>query len=133
MTADIPAIQARVRPDALAIVDTSGGGVRRLTFAELEREVSDAAGWLSRRGVKKGDGVLVFVPMSAELYVALLAMLRIGAVALFLDPSAGRQHIEQCCTRWPPRVFLGTPKAHLLRVVSPALRRIPLKVVSRGW
>jgi len=125
--------QARARPEAVAIVDARGGRIRSLTFAELEREVADAAEWLRGLGLKKGGAALVFVPMSADLYVALLAMFRLGAVALFLDPSAGREHLEQCCARWAPDALIGLPRAHGLRVVSAALRRIPIKIVVGGW
>jgi acyl-CoA synthetase (AMP-forming)/AMP-acid ligase II len=65
--------------------------------------------------------------MSAELYVVLNAIFRRGLIAMFLDPSVGREHIESCCAMQPPQAFIGNPKAHLLRFVSPALRRIPEK------
>lgn len=126
---DILAEQARRRPDAPAILD----GARRLTFAGLEREVAGAAGWLQRLGLRRGQAVLVFVPMSADLYVALLAMFRLGVTAMFLDPSAGRSHLEQCCARRTPDALLAIRPAHWLRLVSPALRRIPLKVAVGGW
>jgi acyl-CoA synthetase (AMP-forming)/AMP-acid ligase II len=126
---------ARERPDAVALVDERAGraGLRRVTFAALEREVAAAAGWLRARGLQRGDAVLVFVPMSAELYVALLAMFRLGCVALFLDPSAGREHLERCCTRWAPAALLAISKAHLLRLRSSALRRIPTKIAVGPW
>ena len=118
--------QARNRPDAVAIVDSRASRERRLTFAELERETAAAAEWLRARGLSKGKAVLVFVPMSADLYVSLLAMFRLGVVALFLDPSAGRLHLAQCCARWAPDALLAIPRAHLLCVRSAALRKIPL-------
>jgi acyl-CoA synthetase (AMP-forming)/AMP-acid ligase II len=52
---------------------------------------------------------------------------------MFLDPSAGREHIEQCCELQLPRALIATPKAHLLRITSSALRRIPLKFVIGPW
>lgn len=130
---DILAAQARDRPDAVALIDARGGAERRLTFAGLEREARAAAEWLRARGLKRGDAVLVFVPMSADLYVALLAMFRLGVVALFLDPSAGREHIERCCARWPPAALLAIRRAHWLRWGSAALRRIPRKISVGGW
>jgi hypothetical protein len=48
-------------------------------------------------------------------------------VAIFLDPGAGRKHIESCCAMHPPTALIGSPKAHWLRFISPALRRIPVK------
>ena len=118
--------QARLRPNAAALVDDRAG--RTLTFAELDEAAGRAAAWLQDLGLRRGQAVLVFVPMSADLYVALLALFRLGAVALFLDPSAGRAHLEQCCARWAPDALLAVSKAHLLRLTSHALRRIPLKI-----
>jgi acyl-CoA synthetase (AMP-forming)/AMP-acid ligase II len=130
--------QARARPQALALVDDREG--RTLSFAGLADEVGHAAAWWQSHGLRRGQAVLVFVPMSADLYVALLALFRLGAVALFLDPSAGREHIDHCCSRWAPDALLAISKAHLLRLRSRALRRIPIKASigcwipgARGW
>lgn len=128
---DILREQARSRPTATALIDDRVG--RTLTFAELEEAVAHAAAWWQAQGLRRGRAVLVFVPMSADLYVAMLALFRIGAVALFLDPSAGREHLERCCARWAPDALLAVPKAHLLRLRSPALRRIPIKVSVGYW
>ena len=67
--------------------------------------------------------------MSIELYLVLIGIFRAGLVAMFLDPSAGLAHINRCCALQTPRALIGGPKAHLLRLVSPALRAIPLHFV----
>jgi acyl-CoA synthetase (AMP-forming)/AMP-acid ligase II len=121
--------QTRVRPNAAAIIDTHRGRSRTMTFAELDRAAARVARLLVNHGLQAGDAVLVFHPMSAELYVALLALFRLRLVAMFLDPSAGRDHIERCCVMNPPRALIAGPKAHLLRLFVPALRRIPVKLV----
>lgn len=123
--------QAHARPDVLALVDDRAG--RMLTFAGLATEVGHAATWWQAQGLKRKQAVLVFVPMSVDLYVSLLALFRIGAVALFLDPSAGRDYIERCCARWTPDALLAISKAHLLRLKSRALRRIPIKASIGCW
>jgi acyl-CoA synthetase (AMP-forming)/AMP-acid ligase II len=120
--------RAAASPDAPAIIDVLCGRSRVFSFAELERASAQAAGLLHAAGLRPGDGVLVLLPMSAELYVALLAIFRLGMVALILDPSAGRDHIERCCALYPPQALVASARAHLLRLFSPALRRIPLKV-----
>jgi acetyl-CoA synthetase len=56
------------------------GEVRRLTFGELLREVSRFANALKSLGVKKGDRVAIYMGMTPELAIALLACARIGAV-----------------------------------------------------
>lgn len=123
---------AAARGSTAAIIDPFRGASRVTTYAELDRAVSHAAGLLWRHGLRPGDAALVFYPMSAELYVALLAIFRLKLIAMFLDPSAGREHIERCCELHAPKALIAGTKAHLLRLVSPALRRIPKKFVL-GW
>ena len=120
--------RAAASPDAAAIVDARRGRGRVFSFAALEDTSARAAGLLRAAGLRPGDGVLVLLPMSVELYVALLGVFRLGMVALILDPSAGRKHIERCCALYPPQALIAGPRAHLLRLLSPALRRIPLKI-----
>ena len=108
-------------------------GEQILTFAGLARAAEHAAVQLRTAGVEPGQVVLVLVPMSVELYVALNALLRLGAIAMFLDPSAGRPHIDSCCSIRPPQAFVGSPRAHLLRLACKSLRQIPIQFcVGRG-
>jgi olefin beta-lactone synthetase len=127
--AEILRLHANARPEALALIDTHKGHPRATSFAVLERTAAWAAGMLWQHGLRPGDHVLVLLPMTLELYVALMALFRLNLVAMFLDPSAGRKHIAQCCELQPPKALIGTTKAHLLRLISPALRRIPIKFV----
>jgi acetyl-CoA synthetase len=53
---------------------------RRLTYAELHREVCRLANGLKELGVKKGDRVSIYLPMIPELTISLLACARIGAI-----------------------------------------------------
>jgi acyl-CoA synthetase (AMP-forming)/AMP-acid ligase II len=121
--------QVRRRPDSPAIIDVCRGRSRVTTFAGLDLAAGRVARLLTESGLCAGDAVLVFHPMSAELYIALLAIFRLRLVAMFLDPSAGRAHIERCCALHPPRALIAGTKVHLLRLLSPALRRIPVKFV----
>jgi acetyl-CoA synthetase len=56
------------------------GEVRKLTFRELHAEVQRFANVLKDLGVKKGDRVAIYMGMTPELAIALLACARIGAV-----------------------------------------------------
>src|SRR6516165_5285496 len=93
--------QATLRPDAPAIIERRGGRTRTTTFAALDRAAAQAAALLRREGLAPGDAALVLHPVSSDLYVALAALLRLGLVAVFLDPSAGRAHVERCCALVP--------------------------------
>ena len=125
--ADVLRARAHQRPKAPAIIDTFRGRRRVTTFADLDALADRGAAGLIRSGIRPGDGVLLLQPMSAELYAALVAVFRAGAAATFLDPSAGLAHIDRCSEIYPPEALIASPKAHLLRLVSGAIRRIPRK------
>ncbi len=72
---------ARGRGEKTAILwEGEPGEVRRLTFAELCREVQRFANVLKAHHVKKGDRVALYMGMTPELTIAVLACARIGAV-----------------------------------------------------
>ncbi|MEZ6163999.1 MAG: acetyl-coenzyme A synthetase N-terminal domain-containing protein, partial [Phycisphaerales bacterium] len=62
-------------------VDGSGEptDVRRITYRELQTEVSKLANVLKSKGIGKGDVVTIYMGMVPELAVAMLACARIGA------------------------------------------------------
>jgi acyl-CoA synthetase (AMP-forming)/AMP-acid ligase II len=122
--------RAGMHPEREAIVEGSGASARRLTFGALDRRVRALAAGLADRGIGPGDAVLLFIPMSADLYVALLACLHRGATAVFVDAWADRRRLDAAVRIANPRAFIGTPRAHLLRVVSPAVRRIPVALAA---
>lgn len=53
---------------------------RIVTYLDLYREVNKFAAVLKSKGVKKGDPVIIYLPMIVELPVAMLACARIGAI-----------------------------------------------------
>ncbi len=57
------------------------GAVRRFTYRELLDEVSRFANFLLEEGVRPGDVVAIYGPMAPESIVAMLAAIRVGAIA----------------------------------------------------
>ncbi|MGZ6329157.1 MAG: acetate--CoA ligase [Candidatus Limnocylindrales bacterium] len=55
------------------------GDTRTITYADLLREVQQAANALRELGIKKGDRVAIYMPMIPELPIAMLACARLGA------------------------------------------------------
>ncbi|MCC6285470.1 MAG: acetate--CoA ligase [Phycisphaerales bacterium] len=58
----------------------AGPEVRRLTYADLQRETARLGSALKGLGVKKGEVVTIYMGMVPELAIAMLACARIGAV-----------------------------------------------------
>jgi amino acid adenylation domain-containing protein len=75
--------QAARTPDAVAVVC----GPRQLSYAQLQDRAMQLARQLTARGVAPGSLVAVCLPRSADLIVALLAVLNAGAAYLPLDPA----------------------------------------------
>ncbi len=61
------------------IFEADDGVVTRLTYRDLLARVSRFANALRKRGVRKGDRVVIYMPMSIEGVVAMQACARIGA------------------------------------------------------
>ncbi len=53
---------------------------QRFSYRELRDEVARLAGLLRELGVRKGDGVVIYMPMVPQAAMAMLACARIGAV-----------------------------------------------------
>src|SRR5688572_5262412 len=56
------------------------GEERTLTYGQLHREVCQFANVVKRHGIKKGDRIIIYLPMVPEAAVAMFACSRIGAV-----------------------------------------------------
>ncbi|OTA14855.1 acetate--CoA ligase [Xenorhabdus vietnamensis] len=70
------------QPDAKALIaiSTETHSERVFTYKELHQEVNRTAAMMLFLGVKKGDRVVVYMPMVAEALFILLACARIGAI-----------------------------------------------------
>jgi acetyl-CoA synthetase len=68
------------RNKAAIIWEGEPGEVRTLTYQQLHREVCKFANVLKRNRVQKGDRIIIYMPMTPEAAIAMLACARIGAV-----------------------------------------------------
>jgi len=119
--------QAQNLPDKTAIVEKGG---RSISFGELSRQVKEAAAYFAQRGIERGDRVLVFVPMGIDLYRTIFALLYRGATAVFVDEWADRKRLDKCCAIADCKAFVGVWRAHLLRLLSREIRRVPIKLTT---
>jgi acetyl-CoA synthetase len=80
--------------DRVAIVaESEEGTVRTLTYRELSDQVASFAAGLRSLGVKRGDRVAVFLPLTVECAVAVLAIGAIGAVFIPIFSGYGAEAI----------------------------------------
>jgi len=70
----------KTQADKVAIIfEADDGKVTKITYRELHQEVCRLANALKAHGVQKGDRVLIYMPMSIQVVVAMQACARIGA------------------------------------------------------
>jgi len=104
-----------------------------LTFQELQEESGHLASGLHRRGIAKGDRVLLLVPFSIDFITLTFALFKIGAVPVLIDPGLGRKNTLQCIRQAQPKAMIAIPKAHLARKIFPKpFKHIEL-AITVGW
>ncbi|MFF8725820.1 AMP-binding protein [Streptomyces sp. NPDC015171] len=105
MEPTVPAMveeHARTRPHAAAITR----GAQRLDYGELNRRANVLAARLTARGVRRGTVVGVHLGRSAEWVVGMLAVLKLGAVCMSLDPKAPAERTARAIRSAAPAVVL---------------------------
>lgn len=116
--------QAEKSPGRCAIVH----GKARISYGELAKEVQETAVYFHSKGIRKGDKVLVFVPMGIDLYRTVLALFDLGAVVVFLDEWVSRERLDLCCRLAGCKAWIGGWKVKVLSVLSKELRKTPVKL-----
>ncbi len=80
---------AESSPEKIAVVDHCGS----LTYSELDRRSDEIAGMLSGKSVSQGDVVAVYGLRNAEMVASMLAVLKMGAAFVMLDPEAPQSYL----------------------------------------
>jgi len=96
----------------------------QLSYCDLRRDVNRMANALRELGLGRGDRIGVFMPMTSEVVVAMLAILKIGAIFLPLFSGFGAQAVAS---------RLQDAEAKALFTADGCARRgraVPLKTVA---
>lgn len=95
------------RPDQPAIkAMKETGESRTLSYSEVGERVSILAGALADLGVRRGDAVAVYLPMSPEAVISLLAVTRLGAIFIPVFSGYGPDAVAARLIDPRPRVMI---------------------------
>tara|TARA_Y100001933_G_scaffold245551_1_gene276463 strand:- start:1414 stop:2925 length:1512 start_codon:yes stop_codon:yes gene_type:complete len=119
---------SQAHPNNIAIIEKDD----KIDYNTLEKQVKQTAMMLLSKGINKGDRVLIFVPMSINLYRIVLAVFYIGAVAVFLDEWVNKSRMEICCRIAKCKAFAAGNKIRVLSFLSRELREIPIKIGTKS-
>lgn len=101
-----------------------------ITYGQFNQLVSRAGKGLLECGVKKGDRVVVFLPMSIAMYTAMFAVQRIGAIAVFLDSWARSSHLGASLDCAEPTTMISHEKAFELVRPIKEFERVKIRIVA---
>ena len=130
-------------PAAVAAVGLGEDGSRTaLTFAELSREVTRLAEALVRLGVREGDRVAIFLPMSPEVAIASHACAHVGAIQVPIFSGFAAPAVAQRLRASEAKVAITTRESSrrgkpmpMLAILEEARREAPAveHVVVAPW
>lgn len=127
---DILNEHANFRSEQIALKDCRFGKDRAITFGNLHRHVGLAAEKLLSAGIKKNHRVLIAVSLSIETYVILLALFRVGAIAVVADASMGFKTLEQSVYLVKPDAVIFDEQTRFLCMLSAHVRNIRVQLSS---
>lgn len=98
---------ASATPETPAVIaEKEDGTTTQLTFRQLADAVARLAGGLRARGVEPSDAVGVFLPMSAEAVISLLAIARLGAIFIPIFSGYGAEAVASRLIDPRPKVLI---------------------------
>lgn len=74
-----------------------------ITYGDFNDKIGNLAGGLSEIGIKKNDRVLIFIPISPELYMSIAALQRLGAIPVLLDSWSRQEQLAAIVQNSKPR------------------------------
>lgn len=105
----------------------------KITYAELQKRVSQLANALKRKGVMKGEIVTIYMPMVPEAAFAMLACARIGAISNVVFAGFSAEALAARIQDGKSRIVLTAAEGHrgekkigLKPIVDAALLSCPL-------
>ncbi|OCB08178.1 AMP-dependent synthetase [Mycolicibacterium porcinum] len=118
---------------ALWIVEEDGSE-QRVTFAEMADRSDRVAAWLQGLGVGKGDRVLLMLGNQVELWEAMLAIAKLGAIIMPTTGALGPADLSDRIARGGARfVIVNTADAVKFAEVPGDYVRIAVGQAPAGW
>ncbi len=117
------------KADKLALIwEGPDGTLKRYTFADIRVLSNTYAKFLKDLGVEKGDRVCIFADRIPDLYISLLGILKLGAVAQPLFSAFGPESLITRLANAETKVVLTTrkhvSKVRKIKADLPALKHI---------
>jgi malonyl-CoA/methylmalonyl-CoA synthetase len=116
------------RDDRTAITFLRGGELESIrSYFELNRDSNQMANAFCHLGVEKGDRVILFMQKSLAFVIAHIALQKIGAIAVPLNPGFKTSEMEYLLQDAEPKLVLSDPdKAEMIDSIDPRIEMLPI-------
>lgn len=101
---------------------------KEMKVKELKYFVDRISKGLHDIGIKKGDRVILFLPMSTYMYATMFALQKIGAIPVFLDSWARRNQLGISAEAVAPKAMISFKEAFELCKGASVFDNMPIKI-----
>ncbi len=126
------------QPDKAALVFADAGGHwQTVTYHQLWERSQQLTRGLASYQLPPGSRAVLMIPPSVDFFALAFALLRLGIVAVLVDPAIGLRNVTRCLAQAQPEIFLGSFLTHGLRILfgwgKPTLRlKLSLSDIQRA-
>lgn len=128
---DVVDVIARETPEKLAIIWVDDSGEKRnFTFKQLSEMSNAAANFLTSRGLKRGDTVLLFLRRRWEYWILMMAMHKVGIIPI---PSTNQLKAEDIKYRIDTagcRAIIAFDDGHIVNEIKTAIGDSDVQLIS---
>ncbi len=130
--------EVNTRPhQAAAIIPKIWGSnisYKHITYSDLGSLVARYHRGLTTLGLRQGDKVLFLVTPGIDFLALAYAVMAEGAIPVFIDPGIDKNYLFQALADIKADVFIGTQKAHFLRLLKKNLfSNLRFHIIANEW
>ncbi len=110
---------------ALVWIDDNSDQAKTFTFTDISRESKRAAYWLSLKGIKKGDTVMLILRRRYEWWILMPALHRIGAIVIPATDQLLQSDIEYRTNAADVKMIISYDNPHIQNEIEKAMPKSP--------
>ncbi len=123
---DVMDVWAEQQPDKLALLwSDESGECRRFTFGDLKRDTDRTAAYFQQLGIGRGDKVMLILKRRYEFWLSMLALHKLGAVAIPATHMLTKHDIVYRNTRASVKAIVCVGEDYVLRQIEDAMADSP--------
>lgn len=124
---DVLFAAATKNPNKIAVVEDEN----KYTYSEFITDINNTANYLTQKGIKPNDRVLLAIPISYTMYVYFAATISIGATLVVADGSTSIKKINSYLQKANCHAAIIAPKYFLLSLLIKNARKIHIKIKAK--